>query len=176
MGHYPDGTTTDHSSTAEASSFSSSPWTFSEPLGKILYWLFDLGKPIHHEWALVSQKKKWLWSSLAIYSSLPSWVFRKSHASTEHSDVCSQGRMWTPNSRHKSPCYSGIRNQPLSFAGYQCNISHELSLVPGEDLWRKRGTDFVELQIVGQNCVYCANTDTNSFRYHPHRRSTIFQL
>ena len=36
------------------------------------------------------------------------------------------------------------------------------------------GTDFVELQIVGQNCVYHANTDTNSFRYHPHRQSTIF--
>ena len=67
--------------TAEASSFSSSLWTFSEQLGKIPCWLFDLGKPIHHKWALVSQKKEWPWPFLAICSSLPSWVWRKSHAS-----------------------------------------------------------------------------------------------
>ena len=34
-----------------------SPWTFSEQLGKILYWLFDLGKLIHHEWALRVKKR-----------------------------------------------------------------------------------------------------------------------
>ena len=68
-----------------------------------------------------------------------------------------------------------FRNDKLAWSFRECQCD---MLVVGENLWHKRCTNFVELQIFNQNFLYFANANTDSFRYHPHRcwRSCITDL
>ena len=50
----------------------------------------------------------------------------------------------------------------------------KVPLIIIENLWHKLGADFAELQIFGQDYVYCANTNAYNFKQHPYRHLTVF--
>lgn len=84
-------------------------------------------EPIQRVWFHESQRKEWLLPSIVTCSSLPSWTWRSSHASTRHSDVGSQDYRWTLNSRRKSLAYSENLNQPPSHLECQDNILYKIA-------------------------------------------------